>query len=59
MDERKDPYERAFKDIEKILNKIFKMVVWLAERTLTTKDYKEFADEFSEPEKQKPQIDEL
>ena len=59
MDERKDQYEETFKSLEKIINRIFKAIGWLAERTLTVKDYKEFADEFSEPEKQKPQLDEL
>ena len=59
MDERKDQYEETFISLEKIINRIFKAIGWLAERTLTVKDYKEFADEFSEPEKQKPQLDEL
>ncbi len=43
----KDPYEKAWKSIEKALSTQSKMILWIAERTLSVKDYKEFYDEFT------------
>lgn len=54
MDERKDPYERTFKDIVEYINQVVDMVLWIAKRTLTVKDYTEFYEEFSEKERKTP-----
>ena len=43
----KDPYEKAWESIGKALSTQSKMVLWIAERTLSAKDFKEFVDEFS------------
>lgn len=43
----KDPYEKAWEAIEKALTAQSKMVLWIAERTLSAKDFKEFVDEFA------------
>lgn len=42
-----DPYEKAWESIRKALSAQSKMVLWIAERTLSAKDYKEFIDEFA------------
>ena len=52
-----DPYEKAFESIGKALSVQSKMVLWIAERTLSAKDFKEFVDEFAE--KPKDNHDEL
>lgn len=52
-----DPYEKAFESILKALSVQSKMVIWIAERTLSVKDFKELVDEF--PEKPKDNHDEL
>ena len=46
--EMSNSYEKLLNDISKNLTKLGEMIVWLAERTLSVKDYKEFADRFSE-----------
>ena len=43
--------ECSFKDIVKSLNKLSRMIVWVAERTLSAKDFLMFTDEFSEEKK--------
>lgn len=43
----KDPYEKAWESISKALSTQSKMVLWIAERTLTAKDFQEFVDEFA------------
>lgn len=43
----KDPYKIAWKSIEKALSIQSKMILWIAERTLSVKDYKDFIDEFA------------
>lgn len=43
----KDPYEKAWESIGKALSTQSKMVLWIAERTLSAKDFKEFVDEFA------------
>ena len=50
-----DPYQRTFNEIErafgetaKALSKQTKMIVWIAERTLSAKDFREFTEQFSE-----------
>ena len=53
----KDPYEKAWEAIEKALSTQSKMVLWIAERTLSAKDFKEFVDEFAK--KPKDNHDEL
>ena len=42
-----DPYEKAWESIGKALSAQSKMVLWIAERTLSAKDFKEFVDEFA------------
>jgi F0F1-type ATP synthase delta subunit len=42
-----DPYEKAWESIGKALSTQSKMVLWIAERTLSAKDFKEFVDEFA------------
>ena len=43
----KNPYEKAWESIGEALSTQSKMVLWIAERTLSAKDFKEFADEFA------------
>ena len=52
-----DPYEKAWESIGNALSTQSKMVLWIAERTLSAKDFKEFVDEFAK--KQKDNDDEL
>ena len=42
-----DPYEKAWESIGKALSTQSKMVLWIAERTLSAKDFKEFVNEFA------------
>jgi len=44
----KDPYEKVWKEIRKGFDLNLKMIKWIAERTLSVKDYQEFIDEFTE-----------
>ena len=48
-----DPYEKAWESIRKALSAQSKMVLWIAERTLSAKDFKEFVDEFAEKSEDK------
>ena len=43
-----DPYKKIWEDIAKAFTKESNMIVWLAKRTLTAKEFAEFVDEFSE-----------
>lgn len=43
----KDPYESTWKDIGNALTTYSNMILWIAERTLSVKDYKEFVDAFT------------
>lgn len=43
-----DPYKEVFEAISKTLQKLSNMIVWIAKRTLSVKEYEEFADEFSQ-----------
>ena len=43
----KDPYEKAWESISKALSTQSKMVLWIAERTLSAKEFQEFVDEFT------------
>ena len=43
----KDPYENTWKEICNALSTYGNMILWIAERTLSVKDYKEFADTFT------------
>ena len=45
-----DPYAKAWEDIEKALTAQSKMILWIAERVLSAKDFKEFIDEFTKKE---------
>ena len=53
----KDPYEEVWKSIIESFNAQSKMILWIAERTLSAKDFKEFVDEFAK--KPKDNKDEL
>lgn len=53
----KDPYLKLAEDINKTMIKLANMIDFVAKRTMTTKDYLEFVDEFSE--KRTGQTDEL
>ena len=44
----KDPYQKAFEEISMALAKHTDMIVWIAKRTLSAKEFSEFIDEFSE-----------
>lgn len=44
-------YEKAWEAIREALSVQSKMVLWIAERTLSAKDFKEFVDEFAKPPK--------
>ena len=55
--EMNDPYEKAWEAIGKALSVQSKMVLWIAERTLSAKDFMEFVNEFAK--KQEDNHDEL
>ena len=42
-----DPYEKTWESIGQALSTQLKMTLWIAERTLSMKDFKEFVDEFA------------
>lgn len=44
----KDPYEKVFEEIGKAFLKVNKMIVELAERSLTVKEFQEFVKTFDE-----------
>lgn len=52
----KDPYAEVWEEITKAFSKQSKMIVELAARTLSVKDYKEFVDEFSKKEDNKDDL---
>ena len=52
-----DPYEKVWESICNALSTQSKIVLWIAERTLSAKDFKEFLDEFAK--KPKDNHDEL
>lgn len=41
-----DPYKKTWESIGKTLFMQSKMIIWIAERTLSAKEFQEFADEF-------------
>ena len=43
-----DPYEKLFESISKALIKLSKMIVWIAKRALSVKDFEDFIDAFPE-----------
>lgn len=43
----KDQYEEVWDAIGKALSQHAKMILWIAERTLSIKEYKEFIDTFA------------
>ena len=43
----KDPYEKAWNSIGKALTAHGEMVLWIAERTLSAKEFTEFVNEFA------------
>ena len=42
-----EPYEKAWESIGTALSTQLKMILWIAERTLSAKNFKEFVDEFA------------
>ena len=46
-----DPYKKFHESIINCLTKLGNMIVWLAKRTLSVRDYMEFVNEFSEDDK--------
>ena len=55
--EVKDPYEKILESIGEALSAQSKMILWIAERTLSAKEFKGFIDEFAK--KQEDNHDEL
>ncbi len=53
----KDPYQKVFEDISKALAKHSEMIVWIAKRTLSAKEFSEFIDEFAEKTDRDEMID--
>lgn len=43
-----DPYQKAFDDIAKAFTKLRDMILWIAKRTLSAKDFEDFVNEFTE-----------
>ena len=43
-----DPYKKFFDELSKTLAKLIKMIVFVAERTLSAKEFIEFTEEFKE-----------
>ena len=43
-----DPYQKLYESIAKVLNKLSEMILWIAVRSLSAKEYSEFIDKFSE-----------
>lgn len=44
-----DPYKKTWESIGEALSAQSKMILWIAERALSAKDFKEFVDEFAKP----------
>jgi len=51
-----DPYKQVFESISEAIKKHTEMIVWIAERTLSVKEYKEFIDEFENKRDDKREI---
>lgn len=47
------PFEKLLKEICEALNKLIKMVIFVAERTLSAKEFTEFTEEFTKKTDQK------
>ena len=43
----KDQYKKTWESIGKAISTQSKMLLWIAERTLSAKDFNEFVDEFA------------
>lgn len=54
-----DPIEKVFKDICKVLTRLSNMIVYVAERTLSAKDYIDFVNEFTEKSDEDKLIEQL
>ena len=54
-----DPYKRFHEDIVKAISKQTKMIVWLAKRTLSVKEYMDFVNEFEEKHDNREMVDSL
>ncbi len=42
-----DPYKKTWESIAEALSAQSKMIIWIAKRTLSAKDFQEFIDEFA------------
>ena len=51
----KDPYAEVWDEIAKAFHKQGKMINWIAERTLSLKEYREFSDEFKRHDEPDPE----
>lgn len=47
----KDPYQKAFEQMGKVINQIYEMILWIAKRTLSMHEFEEFSKEFSKSKK--------
>ena len=54
-----DPYEKVWKSIDENFKRTNKMIILLAERALSVKEYKEFAKEFEEEFPRNPDKDDF
>lgn len=54
--EMTDPYQKFYESITKALNKQTEMIVWIAKRVLTAKEFAEFVDEFAEKPDKKTEV---
>ena len=51
-----DPYQKFYESITKALNKQTEMIVWIAKRVLSAKEFAEFVDEFAEKTDKKSEV---
>lgn len=52
-----DPYKNLFESISKALTKLSNMICWVAKRTLTSKEFDEFVEEFTDKTDLKNELD--
>lgn len=55
----KDPYAEVWDEIAKAFQKQTKMISWIAERTLSLKEYREFSDEFAKPKDHDDELEDI
>ena len=54
-----DPFAKVFKDIGKMFTRLSNMIIYVAERTLSAKDYIDFVNEFTEKSDEDKLIEQL